>query len=115
MGNGRDVVMPAMSRGVAVVVPTLGEQEQSGPLYRLQELAVGHVVEIHRSDGMVARFRVTEAKMVEKDAFPTAEVYGPTEEPTLRLITCGGLFDPTAKSYEGNLLVFAEHIENIAA
>ncbi|MDH3705796.1 MAG: hypothetical protein OES57_06985 [Acidimicrobiia bacterium] len=47
---------------------------------------------------------------VDKDEFPTVEVYGPTEEPTLRLITCGGDFDGSARSYEGNLIVFAEFV-----
>ena len=101
--------------GPSVVVGHVDSFSGPAVFFRLQDLEAGHIIEIHRSDGVVAHFRVTETKMVDKDEFPTAEVYGPTEAPTLRLITCGGDFDRSARSYEGNLLVFAEHIENIAA
>ena len=42
----------------------------------------------------------------------TAEVYGATSEPVLRLITCGGRFDREVESYPLNLVVFAEHLGN---
>ncbi|CAM3619062.1 hypothetical protein KIPE111705_17105 [Kibdelosporangium persicum] len=34
-------------------------------------------------------------------------MYGDTTNPELRLITCGGEFDKTAKSYQDNIIVFA--------
>ena len=42
-----------------------------------------------------------------KDDFPTKAVYGPTPRAELRLITCGGVFDRSARSYEDNIVVFA--------
>ena len=42
-----------------------------------------------------------------KSAFPTAEVYGNTAGPELRLVTCGGDFDRAAHSYRDNVVVFA--------
>ena len=39
--------------------------------------------------------------------FPTDEVYYPTLTPRLRLVTCGGSFDPVAHSYRSNVIVFA--------
>ena len=42
------------------------------------------------------RFTVTRVARYPKDAFPTAEVYGPTADAELRLITCGGAFDRAA-------------------
>ena len=41
------------------------------------------------------------------DRFPTAAVYGPAAGPQLRLITCGGTFDPAVRSYESNVVVYA--------
>ena len=38
---------------------------------------------------------------------PTDDVYFPTPEPTLRLVTCGGDFDTDARSYTDNVVVFA--------
>ena len=34
-------------------------------------------------------------------------VYGPTPDAELRLITCGGMFDPVLKSYLSNIVVYA--------
>ncbi len=41
-----------------------------------------------------------------KDAFPTAKVYGPTADPQLRLITCGGDFDRGTGHYVDNVVAF---------
>jgi hypothetical protein len=42
-----------------------------------------------------------------KSQFPTQVVYEPTSYPALRLITCGGVFNRGAGSYEDNIVVFA--------
>jgi hypothetical protein len=42
-----------------------------------------------------------------KDHFPTAAVYGPVPDAQLRLITCGGTFDPALRSYLSNVVVYA--------
>lgn len=42
-----------------------------------------------------------------KDRFPTAKVYGNLPCPGLRLITCGGSFDPVRYSYRSNTIVYA--------
>ena len=42
-----------------------------------------------------------------KDEFPTEAVYGPTSGPELRLVTCGGAFDRSARSYDDNVVVDA--------
>jgi hypothetical protein len=39
--------------------------------------------------------------------FPTISVYGPTPTPQLRLITCGGTFDPQTGHYLSNIVVYA--------
>jgi hypothetical protein len=38
-------------------------------------------------------FHPTAAPAYQKAFFPAAGVYGPTPDPELRLITCGGTFD----------------------
>jgi hypothetical protein len=57
--------------------------------------------------GPTARFTVTQVQQYPKDAFLTAEVYGPTAGAELRLITCGGAFDRTQRSYVDNVVVYA--------
>jgi Sortase domain len=83
--------------------------DRSGPavFYRLEELVPGDLVTVARADGTTVRFAVTRVTSYPKRAFGTAEVYGPTTGPELRLITCGGEFDRSRRSYEDNVVVFA--------
>ena len=67
----------------------------------------GAAVEVDRADGSTIRFRVTALKQVAKSRFPTDEVYAPDLTPSLRLITCGGSFDRSIRSYRNNVIVFA--------
>jgi hypothetical protein len=78
-----------------------------GVFYRLADLRPGDAVEVTRADGTVARFAVDTVRVVAKRDFPTLEVYGNLDHAGLRLITCGGRFDPDAGSYESNTVVFA--------
>ena len=50
---------------------------------------------------------MTETRQYAKDQFPTAAVYGPTPDAELRLITCGGEFDHSRRSYMDNVVVYA--------
>ena len=81
----------------------------NGPsvFYRLGEVAVGDRIDVTREDGTVGTFVVYDVRVVPKDDFPTVDVYGNTDGPELRLITCGGPFDSAARSYEDNVVVFA--------
>ncbi|GAB3859444.1 hypothetical protein GCM10029963_60710 [Micromonospora andamanensis] len=45
-----------------------------------------------------------------KDAFPTELVYGPSDRPGLRVVTCGGQFDEATGDYPDNVIVFASLI-----
>ena len=72
------------------------------------ELAPGAEVRVDRADGSTIDFRVTAVQRVPKADFPTERVYGPTLEPSLRLVTCGGSFDRARRSYRDNVIVYAE-------
>jgi LPXTG-site transpeptidase (sortase) family protein len=84
----------------------------NGPsvFYSLGALVAGDRVEVSRADGSTVAFQVYDVRVVPKDDFPTLEVYGNTDGPELRLITCGGPFDSTAGQYEDNVVVFARQI-----
>jgi Sortase domain len=68
---------------------------------------VGDTAVVTRSDGTSVRFTAYRVERFSKSAFPTGEVYGNTEGPELRLVTCGGDFDRSAHSYRDNVVVFA--------
>ena len=78
-----------------------------GVFARLSELKAGDRVAVHRADGSLAEFVVYAVNRYSKAEFPAGEVYGDTAEPVLRLITCGGEFDPAARSYRDNVVVSA--------
>jgi hypothetical protein len=81
----------------------------SGPavFYRLRELRPGDQVEVVRADRTVVRFTVDGVEQYPKSRFPTDDVYYPTLTPKLRLVTCGGSFDPMIHHYRSNVIVFA--------
>jgi hypothetical protein len=78
-----------------------------GVFFRLGALRPGDAVSVRRADTSVATFRVTRVASYPKDHFPTLDVYGNTDDAELRLITCGGAFDSSARSYEDNIVVYA--------
>ena len=93
--------------GPAVIVGHVDSKTGPAVFYRLNELRPGAKVVVVRSDGSRARFTVQGSERYPKDEFPTARVYGHTDGPTLRLITCGGEFDSSTGHYEDNTIVYA--------
>lgn len=85
------------------------DSRQYGPgvFYDLKNLGTGDTIEITRADGTIAVFTVDSVQDVPKAQFPTQQVYGNLDHAGLRLITCGGVFDDQARSYEDNIIVFA--------
>jgi hypothetical protein len=81
-----------------------------GVFFKLGALRKGDTVSITRADHTVAVFRVEAVAEYPKDHFPTLTVYGNTDHAALRLITCGGKFDFSARSYEDNIVAFASLI-----
>lgn len=74
----------------------------------LPDLEVGETIEVTRQDGTVAAFTVYRTELFGKDreSFPTLEVYGNTDGPEIRLITCDGLNEVTGV-LEENFIVYA--------
>lgn len=91
--------------GRAVVVGHVDSFRGPAVFHGLRDLQPGDEVVVQRVDGSEAVFAVTSSLSVRKDTFPTQHVYGPDDEPALRLITCGGDF--ADGSYLGNLVVSA--------
>ena len=83
-----------------------------GVFFKLGALHKGDTVDVTRADSTVAVFRVYRVASFPKDHFPTLEVYGDTANAQLRLITCGGKFDFSARSYESNIVVFASLVSS---
>jgi sortase (surface protein transpeptidase) len=79
-----------------------------GAFFRLRELAVGDPVEVATVDGIRHAYRVTALQQFPKDQLPWAEVFSQAVPERLVLVTCGGDFDRSSRTYADNVVVYAE-------
>jgi sortase (surface protein transpeptidase) len=93
--------------GSAVILGHVDSDHAPAVFYRLRELRAGDQLTVTRADGSTVRFVVQRTRQYDKQQFPTDQVYYPTLRSTLRLITCGGQFDPADGHYKSNIIVFA--------
>jgi sortase (surface protein transpeptidase) len=93
--------------GAAVIVGHIDSLTGPGVFYHLGQLHPGSKVYVRRADGSLAVFAVTEVRSYLKSHFPTLAVYGAVPNAQLRLITCGGAFDPATGHYLSNIIVYA--------
>ena len=99
------------SLGPAVILGHINGDGKPGIFYKLKDVKAGDQVMVARQDGQTAVFTVSHIDTVPKAAFPGDQVYGDTPDAELRLITCGGVFDRAARSYEANVVVYANLTE----
>jgi hypothetical protein len=92
--------------GPAVIAGHVDSKRGPAVFDRLDELRPGEQVEVMRG-GTWVTFRVLATRRYPKAKFPTDEVYAPTPNAQLRLITCGGAFDQSRGSYLDNIVVYA--------
>jgi Sortase domain len=93
-------------QGPAIIAGHVDSQRGPAVFYRLREIQAGDPIEVVRG-GKSVRFTVVSTAWYSKKKFPTEQVYGPTPDRQLRLITCGGVFDHSLRSYKDNLVIYA--------
>ncbi len=97
--------------GTAVLAGHVDSRTQgAGAFYYLRDLAVGDEVVVEHADGTSSTWEVTEIIQYPKDELPIDEVFVWDGPPRLALITCGGEFDWTVRSYTDNIVVHAEPV-----
>lgn len=96
--------------GPAVVLGHVNTQAGPAVFHRLHELRPGDPILVVRTDASLVMFTVDDVEQVGKDEFPTEKVYGSTPGATLRLITCGGVFNQRTGSYTDNIIVYASKV-----
>jgi hypothetical protein len=103
---------PAGAGGPTVVVGHVNEQGgQAGVFHALALLAPGDRARLVSADGRFVEYEVTTVETVAKREFPTEAVYGPTTGSELRLITCGGPFNPLRGEHRDNVVVHATLVD----
>ncbi|MEU3598422.1 class F sortase [Streptomyces sp. NPDC006798] len=94
-------------KGAAVVVGHNETRDGRGVFFDLKKVTKGAEVKIRDARGGTRVFKVTAVETVKKNAFPSQRVYGPTNGPELRLVTCDGAYDDQGHTVD-NLIVYAE-------
>jgi sortase (surface protein transpeptidase) len=95
-------------RGASVILGHVDSVTGISVFFYLKELRKGDKIYVTLADGKVAAFVVDGVQNASKTSFPTHAVYGKISYPGLRLITCGGTFDPTTGHYADNIIVYAQ-------
>ncbi|WP_297625797.1 class F sortase [Nocardia sp.] len=94
-------------QGSAVILGHVDSYQGTGVFFSLKKVKAGDMIDVTRADGKTAHFKVTDVRMYPKSQFPDQLVFGPRGGATLQVVTCGGDFDQSAKSYLSNVVVFS--------
>lgn len=92
--------------GSAVILGHVDSYQGPAVFFRLRDLKPGDQVEVSLTDRVTAHFTVTSVVMYPKDQFPAQQVYTPHGHSDLQLVTCGGTFDTTTRSYLSNIVAY---------
>jgi hypothetical protein len=93
--------------GVALLTSNIDTRpEGRGVLAGLVRLSEGDEIRVTAADGTVQRWSVIARTQHRKDELPQ-ELFSRSGEPVLALVTCGGPFDATVRTYRDNVIVWA--------
>lgn len=93
--------------GATVLAAHVDYGGKPGAFFDLADLRPNDALEVELADGSVMRYRVVGNTQYDKRELPAEEVFRKTGDEVLQLITCGGQFDPDARSYLANVVVTA--------
>ncbi|MGC5343427.1 class F sortase [Streptomyces sp. DT24] len=96
-------------RGPAVLIGHFDTVKGPAVLRDVTKIRSGDRITVSRADGSQAVFAVRALEQVDKGAFPTVKVYGDTDRPELRLITCGGEIRDGHRP--DNIIVYADLVK----
>ncbi|WP_081829834.1 class F sortase [Paraoerskovia marina] len=97
--------------GPAVIEGHVDSVNGESVFYDLATVEPGATIDVGREDGSTVSYVVDRVEQYPKNEFPTLAVYGNTESPELRVITCGGSWDPEIGHYRDNTVVYAHLAE----
>lgn len=103
----RHGVEPGSPHGSSVIAAHVDYGGERGVFFDLRRLEIGDEVEVVDAEGDRHLFVVDQRFQVDKDSLPIPELFRTDGPPALTLITCGGAFDPGARSYRDNVVVRA--------
>lgn len=95
------------ARGSAMVIGHVDSRVQGpGIFFGLSRLELGEKIGVQLADGPTQYFVAVARRLIEKDELPL-DLFARDGPPRLTLVTCGGGFDETSRSYSHNVVVYA--------
>ncbi|MFD8416592.1 class F sortase [Streptomyces sp. NPDC059650] len=95
------------SQGPAVIAGHVTWNGAAAVFEKLKTMKAGDTIKVTRKDNKTVTFTVSQVAEYPKAQFPTLEVYKNVDHAGLRLVTCGGDFDPKKHYYDSNVVVYA--------
>ncbi len=102
------------AEGTSVILGHVDDYAGPSIFFSIKNLRPGDAIDVVRADGVTAVFTVDGVQKAAKTSFPSSAVYGNVAYPALRLVTCGGRFDPKTGEYLDSIVVYA-HLAGITA
>ncbi|MBW3604229.1 MAG: class F sortase, partial [Actinobacteria bacterium] len=93
--------------GSAVLAAHVDYDGRPGVFYALDRLSAGDTVEVDFDDGSTMTFEVEDNTKYNKEVLPIDELFTRNGDAVLTLITCGGQFNHTTRTYDSNTVVQA--------
>ncbi|MDB4865859.1 MAG: class sortase [Cohnella sp.] len=94
--------------GHAVIAGHVDTKTGPAVFYKLKQLKKGDKIVVKGQDGNEKVFRVVGSKAYPYDKAPLNEIFGPSDQPLLNLITCTGLYSKSKGTHQQRLVVTAE-------
>ncbi len=96
--------------GSSVLAAHIAFDGVDGVFVNLDELSVGATIEVDYEDGSTATFVATAKEQYSKEGLPRDDIFAKDGDPGLVLITCGGDFNRSLRSYDDNVVVYAQPV-----
>jgi sortase (surface protein transpeptidase) len=93
--------------GNTVIAGHLDDHQGRSVFFDLQYVEIGAEVVVRLENGESARFRVREKVSYDAGKLPSQEIFRRDGDPTLALITCGGVWDSNNGRYSETMVVYA--------
>ncbi|MFC0522001.1 class F sortase [Pontibacillus salicampi] len=98
--------------GNAILAGHVDDKEGPAVFFDLKELKAGDKIYVTDENGKQVTFEVDKVVAYDKNNAPLRQIFGPSEEQNLNLLTCTGTFDHSIQDHEERLVVYTSLLPN---